>query len=114
MRSFITSSCCGSGLLNAIGTGLPASDRRLGLVFGEADRALDAAGLRPRDIAGDATHHRVVVGIDDDLVVGSDQLEDGVDLADLLGAGAERQRSEQGQRQGAQKQRIHRTSSGGM
>ena len=67
---------------------LAAGDRRFGLVLGEAERAADAAGLGARDVAGDAGDLRVVVGVDDDLVVRADELERGVDVADRLGAGA--------------------------
>lgn len=41
-------------------------DRRLRLVFGNPQ----GAGLGARDIAGDATDIRVIVVVDDDLVVG--------------------------------------------
>ena len=86
MRSLNTSSCCGSGFAERDRADLPARDRRLGLVLGQPERALDAAGLRARHVAGDAGDLGIVVGVDDDLVVGPDQLEDGVDLADRLGA----------------------------
>src|SRR6218665_1299393 len=45
---------------------LAASDGCLGAVFGQPQRALDAAGARTRDVAGHALHARVVIGFDDD------------------------------------------------
>ena len=70
-------------------------------------QAIDASALssaRPSaplmHVARDARDLRIVVGVDDDLVIGADQLEGGVDLADRLGvrdAGqAERGDGEQG------------------
>jgi hypothetical protein len=103
MRSLNISSRSSSGLpANEIGPtcrhAIDASD----LSSARPERAADAAGLGARDVAGDAGDLRVVVGVDDDLVVGSDQLEDGVDLADRLGDGeagdAEQQGGDRGDR----------------
>ncbi len=85
IRSLKTSSCAGERLGERDRPDLAAGDRRLGLVFGEAEPALDPSGLGARDVAGDAPDLRVVVGVDDDLVIRPDQLEHGVDLADRLG-----------------------------
>ncbi len=75
---------------------LPARDRRLRLVLGEPEPTLDPAGLGARDVTGHARDLRIVVGIDDDLVIRPDQLEHRVDLPDRLGPGqrGERQRRE--------------------
>src|SRR5690348_12123869 len=74
-----------------------AIDRRLRLILGNAEGALDAAGFCARDVARDAAHAGVVMRVDDDLVVGPDQLEDGVDFADGFGR---REWSERQQQQG--------------
>jgi hypothetical protein len=42
-------------------------------------------------VAGDALHFGDIVGVDDDLVAGADELEHGVDLADSLGVGSQPQ-----------------------
>src|SRR5512140_2866143 len=80
------------------GPDLAAGDRRLGPVLGQPERTLEAARLGARQVAGHARHLGVVVGLDDDLVVGADQLEDGIDFADRLGArlaaGREQQRDD--------------------
>ena len=47
--------------------------------------ALDAAGARPADEAGDALDLGVVEGLDDDAVVGAEDLDRRRHLADLLG-----------------------------
>jgi hypothetical protein len=86
MRSLNISSWRGHGLRERDRAGLAAGDGGLGLVLGQAERTLDAAGLGARHIAGDAGHFGVVVGVDHDLVVGADPLEDGVDLADARAA----------------------------
>ena len=95
IRSLNTSSWAGSGRENEIGPTWQALDRRLGLVFREPEPAFDAAGLRARDVTGDTADLRIVVGIDDDLVIRSDELEYRVDLADRLGAGKPREQKQQ-------------------
>src|SRR5436853_580612 len=57
-------------------TDLLAIDRRLRLVFGNTQGALDAAGLGARHVTGDAVDIRIIVRVDDDFVVGSDEFED--------------------------------------
>src|SRR5690606_41361493 len=93
---------------------LPAGDRRLRAVFGHAERALDAAGLRARRVAGDALHLRVVVRLDDDLVVGADPLEDGVDFADRFGPGGHEGSEEQGEKVSANRMPAGVSGSAGL
>ena len=57
-------------------------------VLGQAEPAGDAAGAGLAEIAGDARDVGVGEGLDADLVVRADQLEGGVDAADILGPGA--------------------------
>jgi hypothetical protein len=90
------------GLAKRDRAGLQALDGGLGLVFGQAHRALDAARLGARHIAGDACDFRVVIGVDHDLVVGPDPLEDGVDFADGFGQGGKR-----GTQQGQEEDAFH-------
>jgi hypothetical protein len=90
--------------------GLPAGNGRLRLVFGQPQPALDAAGLGPRDVAGDALDLGVVIGVDDDLVVGTDQLDDGIDLAEVLSESGQGT-GQQGQHQQALRGAIFRASS---
>ena len=82
--------------------GLAAGNRGIGLVFSQAECALDAAGLGARHVAGDPAHLGVVVRIDDDLVVRADELEDGVHLADGFGPGRRSEGNEQGGREGCE------------
>jgi hypothetical protein len=103
MRSLNISSCLSSGLHQNDDAGLPAGDRGFGLVLGQAESALDAAGLGARHIAGDAGDLGVVVGIDHDLVVGAYELEHGVDRADFFAAGAAAGGQEQGQAERAER-----------
>ena len=68
----------------------------------DRQRTLDAAGARPREVARHAAHAGVVVRLDHDLVVGADELEHGVDRADVLGMGLrEREPQQGGNEQGA-------------
>src|SRR6185436_812359 len=71
----------------------PARDREARRILGDAQRPLDAAGLRARHVADDPGHLRIVERLDDDLVVGTEPLERRVDGADLLAA-RERQEGE--------------------
>ena len=75
----------------------------LRLVLRKAQPALDAAGLGPRDVAGDSLHAGVVIGVNDDLVVGPDELEHGVDFAHLFRVGGGR-----GGQQGQDEEALHR------
>ena len=59
-----------------------AGNGGLGLVFGQTQRALDAAGASTRHVAGHALDQGIVVGLDDDVIVAREQLEGRVDDAD--------------------------------
>jgi hypothetical protein len=88
MRSLNISSCFqrlsgGEG----DGAGLAAGNGRFGLVLGQAQPALDAAGLGARHIAGHARDLGVVIGFHHDLVVRPQPLEHGVHGAHLFAAG---------------------------
>ena len=94
IRSVKTSSCGGSGLGKRDRADLAAGDRRLGQIFGETESSLDAAGLGTRDVTGDTVDLRIVVRVNDDLVIRPDELEDRVDLSDRLGLNQRRKRQQ--------------------
>ena len=85
IRSLKTSSWAGSGRANEIGPtwrqAIDASD----LSSASPSPPLNAAGLGPRHVAGDAADLGIVMGVDDDLVIRSDELEYRIDLSDGLG-----------------------------
>jgi hypothetical protein len=113
MRSLNISSWRLSGFGKLIGPGLPAGDGGLGLVFCQTQPAFDATCLGAGDVAGHPLDIGVVVGLHGNLVIGADQLEDGIHLANRLGMGWQGSGGRP-ERKDQQQSRFHALDCGGF
>src|SRR5438477_6844115 len=95
IRSVKISSCTGSDPANVIGPTCLQSIDASDLSSATPRAPLMHAGLGARDVAGDTADLRIIVRVDDDLMVGSDELEHRVDLTNRVGPHERTKRQQQ-------------------
>jgi len=71
-------------LLHLDWSGLPDGNGRVRGIFGQAEGAFDAARLRLADENRDPLNFGIIVRFDDNLMIGSNQLELGIQGADHM------------------------------